>query len=130
MTAIVVDIIVKLAGLFGVRLSPFIGGAILAAVVAVGFAGYSAYVFEAGYSHAASKCEADALRKENAALTAELIEKRRELAAIAQIQEQDAKRAADAEQQFHDYQEAINATPVNPAVCLDRDASGRVRNVR
>lgn len=130
MTAGVVEIILKLAGMFGLRLSPFIGGAILAAVVAVGFAGYSGYLFKTGYDYAASKCETEALRKENAALTAELIEKRRDLAAIASMQEQDAKRAADAEKQFRDYQEAINATPVNPAACLSRDASGRVRNVR
>ncbi|WP_316184755.1 hypothetical protein [Bradyrhizobium sp. SZCCHNRI1003] len=130
MTALAFKLLQLVAGLFGVRLSPFAMGAIVAAVVAgllVGGAGYAARL---GYAQAQRACEAKALRKENEQLTAELLEKRRALALINAIAERDADRAAAAEDKLRANQDEINATPKNAAQCFDRAAAGRVRHVR
>lgn len=119
----------KFLGLFGVN-STFWAGIAVAGTLAVGFAGYSYYVFDVGYDYAQGKCQAAALLLKNKQLAAALAEKERQLAAITAMQQQDAQRAADAESKLKQNQESINATPANPGTCLDRAATGRVRDVR
>src|SRR5437899_2862716 len=69
MTAAAFALIVRIAGLFGVKLSPFIAGAILAGVLAAAFGIYSLKLYNAGFASAESQCEAEALRSQIAALT-------------------------------------------------------------
>jgi hypothetical protein len=128
-----ISVILKLlqagAGLVGIR-SPFIAGAMVAALASAGLAGAAGYLVHLGASHERQACEADALRVENAALNAELAEKRRAVAFINGMAERDAARAAEAEQKLRDFRENIDATPANSHPALDRDAARRVRNIR
>jgi len=110
--------------------SKFAAGAIIAGLLATAFVGWSGYLVHYGYEWAQGKCEAASLKLKNEQLATALAEKERELAAANEIQKQDAQRAADAETQLRANEESINATPVDPDKCLDRDGAGRVRNVR
>ncbi|WP_316234681.1 hypothetical protein [Bradyrhizobium sp. SZCCHNR1020] len=130
MTALAFKLLQLVAGLFGVRLPPFAAGAIVAAVIAAILVGTGFYLVDLGAAQAQRACQAEALRKENEQLAAELSEKRRALALINAIAERDAGRAAAAEDKLRANQEAIDATPKNPAQCFDRAAAGRVRRVR
>jgi len=68
MMSFAVPIILRLLGLFGVKLSPFAAGAIVAGAIAVLFAGYSGWLVHRGYAWANSKCEAAALQSKIDAL--------------------------------------------------------------
>ncbi|WP_316207175.1 MULTISPECIES: hypothetical protein [unclassified Bradyrhizobium] len=93
-------------------------------------AGTGFYLVDFGAAQAHRACQAEALRKENDELAAELAEERRALALINAIAERDASRAATAEDKLRANEEAIRATPKNPAQCFDRAATGRARRVR
>jgi hypothetical protein len=123
-------VLVRIAGLFGVNLSGFAAGAIVAGLLAAGVTAYSGYLVRAGYTWAEGKCEAASVHEENARLTAALAEKERQLAFANSLQQRDAERAQAAENQLRQNQEAIDATPANPAKCFTRDMSRRLRDVR
>ncbi|MBR1206945.1 MULTISPECIES: hypothetical protein [unclassified Bradyrhizobium] len=130
----IVAIVMRLAGLAGVSLSPFAAGSLFAgglAVVAGGAAiAGGAHLYNAGFSSAETKCEAAKVAEQNAQLQARLAEKDRQLVFANALQQRDAKRAAAAEAQIQSNQGAIDATPANPTQCFDRAASRRVRGVR
>ena len=63
-----IPIIIRLLSLFGIKLSPFAAGAIVAGVIAVAFAGYSGWLVHRGYAWAEGKCEAAALQSKIDAL--------------------------------------------------------------
>ncbi|GIQ73174.1 hypothetical protein [Bradyrhizobium sp. RD5-C2] len=130
----VVAIVMRLAGLAGVNLSPFAAGALCAgglAVVAGGAAiAGGAHLYNAGFGSAEAKCEAAQVAAQNAQLQARLEEKDRQLVFANALQQRDAKRAAAAEAQIQSNQGAIDATPANPIKCFTRDMSRRVRGVR
>ncbi|UFX41780.1 hypothetical protein HAP47_0020980 [Bradyrhizobium sp. 41S5] len=130
----IIAIVVRLAGLAGVSLSPFAAGALFAgglAVVAGGAAiAGGAHLYNAGFSSADAKCEAAQVAAQNAQLQARLAEKDRQLVFANALQQRDAKRAAAAEAQIQSNQGAIDATPANPNKCFTRDMSRRVRGVR
>jgi hypothetical protein len=128
--SVIVGLVVRLLGLFGVSLSPFWAGAILAALVAASAAVGGMRIYDAGYASAEGQCEAAALRADKQQLEQRLAEKERQLAVANALQRLDAERAQQAEQQLRSNQEAIDATPSNPAKCFTRDMSRRVRNVR
>jgi hypothetical protein len=130
MTGIALALIGRVVALFGFKLSGFWTGAIVAGLLAVSVAVYSAFLVHAGYDWAEGKCEAASLRDDNARLTARLAEKDRQLAFINGLAQRDAARAQTAEEQLRKNQEAIDATPANPAQCFTRDMARRVRNVR
>lgn len=125
-----VGIVIRLLGLFGVSLSPFAAGAIVAGLIAVGFAGWSGFMVHKGYAWAEAECDAERLGAENARLASTLKEKDRQLAIVNAVQARDAARAKVAEDALRANQEAIDATPANSARSLARDAVGRVRDVR
>ncbi|UGY14571.1 hypothetical protein HAP48_0039495 [Bradyrhizobium septentrionale] len=130
----IVAIVMRLAGLAGVSLSPFAAGALFAgglAVVAGGAAiAGAAHLYNAGFSSADAKCEAAQVAEQNAQLRARLEEKDRQLVFANTLQQRDAKRAAAAEAQLKSNQGAIDATPTNANKCFTRDMSRRVRGVR
>lgn len=128
--SVAVGIAIRLLGLFGVSLSPFWGGAILAALLATAFAGYSGYLVHRGYDWAEGKCEAQQLSDRNAQLLSRIAEKERQLALINGMQARDSERAEKAEGQLRKNQEAIDETPSNAAKCFTRDMSRRMRDVR
>ena len=130
MTGTALALIGRVVGLFGFKLSGFWTGAIVAGLLAVSVAVYSGFLVHAGYDWAEGKCEAASLRDDNARLTARLAEKDRQLAFINGLAQRDAARAQTAEEQLRKNQEAIDATPANPAQCFTRDMARRVRNVR
>jgi hypothetical protein len=130
MTGAALALIGRVVGLFGFKLSGFWAGAIVAGLLAVSVAVYSGFLVHAGYDWAEGKCEAASLRDDNARLTARLAEKDRQLAFINGLAQRDAARAQTAEEQLRKNQEAIDATPANPAQCFTRDMARRVRNVR
>jgi hypothetical protein len=130
MTGAALALICRVAGLFGFKLSGFWAGAIVAGLLAVSVAVYSGFLVHAGYDWAEGKCEAASLRDDNARLAATLAEKDRQLAFINGLAQRDAARAQTAEEQLRKNQEAIDATPANPAQCFTRDMARRVRNVR
>ncbi|MHC1943438.1 hypothetical protein IF803_03530 [Bradyrhizobium sp. UFLA06-06] len=130
----IVAILVRLAGLAGVNLSPFAAGALFAGCLAV-VAGSAAIVggahlYNAGFGSAEAKCEAAQVAEQNAQLQARLAERDRQLVFANALQQRDAKRAAAAEAQLSSNQGAIDATPANPNKCFTRDMSRRVRGVR
>ncbi|MEY9674561.1 hypothetical protein [Bradyrhizobium elkanii] len=130
----VVAILMRLAGVAGVNLSPFAAGALFAGGLAVLAGGAAvaagAHLYNAGFSSADAKCEAAQVAEQNAQLQARLAEKERQLVFANSLQQRDAKRAAAAEEQLKSNQGAIDATPANPNKCFPRDASRRVRGVR
>ncbi|UGY23080.1 hypothetical protein HU675_0034755 [Bradyrhizobium septentrionale] len=130
----IVAIVIRLAGLAGVSLSPFAAGALIAGGLAVlaGGAAISgaAHLYNAGFSSADAKCEAAQVAEQNAQLQARLEEKDRQLVFANALQQRDAKRAAEAEAQLKSNQGAIDATPANANKCFTRDMSRRVRGVR
>lgn len=128
--SVAIPVLIRLLSLFGVSLSPFAAGAIVAGAIAIAFAGYSGWLVHRGYDWAETKCEAATLREHNQQLESRLAEKARQIAIINGIQQRDAKRAADAEATLRKNQEAIDATPQNPIKCFTRDMSRRVRDVR
>jgi hypothetical protein len=130
MTGAALALIGRVVGLFGFKLSGFWAGAIVAGLLAVSVAVYSGFLVHAGYDWAEGKCEAASLRDDNARLTARLAEKDRQIAFINGLAQRDAARAQTAEEQLRKNQEAIDATPANPAQCFTRDMARRVRNVR
>jgi hypothetical protein len=130
MTGAVLALIVRAGGWFGFKLSGFWAGAIVTGLLAAGVAAYSGFLVHAGYDWAEGKCEAASLRDDNARLAATLAEKDRQLAFINGLAQRDAARAQTAEDQLRKNQEAIDATPANPAQCFTRDMARRVRNVR
>ncbi|WP_338833288.1 hypothetical protein [Bradyrhizobium septentrionale] len=124
----ILAIVMRLAGLAGVSLSPFVAGALFAGGLAV-LAG-AAHLYNAGFSSADAKCEAAQVAEQNAQLQARLKEKDRQLVFANALQQRDAKRAAEAEAQLKSNQGAIDATPANANKCFTRDMSRRVRGVR
>lgn len=68
MSGAAIAVIIRLLSLFGVRLSPFAGGAIVAGLVALAIGGAGVTLWVNGYHAAESKCEAAALRSKIAAL--------------------------------------------------------------
>ncbi|MGN8547687.1 hypothetical protein ACQPTN_24095 [Bradyrhizobium sp. 13971] len=130
----VVAVLVRLAGLAGVDLSPFAAGALfaggLAVVAGVAAIAAGAHLYNAGFSAADAKCEAAHVVEQNAQLQARLAEKDRQLVFANALQQRDAKRAAAAEAQLKTNQGAIDATPANSNKCFTRDMSRRVRGVR
>jgi hypothetical protein len=126
--SLILGLLGRVAGAFG--LSPFAVGAIVAGLVAVGLAGGAGYLVHVGYDWAQSKCETAQLTAENAQLAAQISEKNRQLLAINAMQQRDAERAQTAEDQLRKNQEAIDATPANPAQCFSRDMARRLRDVR
>lgn len=125
-----ISIVLWLAKRLGLNLTGFAGGAIVAGLVATGFAAYSGYLLHVGYEWASAKSHEEALRKENAQLLATLAERQRQIAAAESVSKRDTERADAAEVQAKALKERIDATPVNTAVCFDRSAAGRVRDVR
>lgn len=111
-------------------LSGFAGGLIAAAIVAALFAGWSGYMVHVGYRWADNKAEVLALQKEKAQLLATIAEHERQLKIANQIIAADVETAAETSAHITKLEGMINATPSNPGTCLDRDAVGRVRNVR
>ncbi|WP_074126072.1 hypothetical protein [Bradyrhizobium sp. NAS96.2] len=130
----IVAILMRLAGLAGVSLSPFAAGALFAGALALlaggGAIAGAAHLYNAGYRSADDKCEAAQVAAQNSQLQARLEEKDRQLAFANALQRRDAGRAAAAEAQLQSNQGAIDATPANPNKCFTRDMSRRVRGVR
>jgi outer membrane murein-binding lipoprotein Lpp len=83
-----------------------------------------------GYSQAQRECNAAQLAAKVAALEAEKKELRDQLDAGDAIIARDNKRANDAEAEAERLKGIIDATPVNHAACLSRDAARRLRNVK
>jgi hypothetical protein len=130
MTGFTLSLLIRAASLFGFSPTKFWAGAIVAGLLAIVIAAYSGYLMHVGYDWAEGKCEADTLRLENARLAAVLAEKDRQLTFMNAMAERDARRAAQAEDQLRKNQEAIDATPANPAKCFSRDMARRLRDVR
>jgi hypothetical protein len=69
--SLIVPLIVRIAGLFGIRLNGFAAGAIITAGLFLAFGIYSYKLYDAGYASAHSQCEADALRSQLEAVQAD-----------------------------------------------------------
>src|SRR4051812_23958227 len=69
--SLIVSAIVWIAGRFGINLSGFAAGALVAAGLFLAFGAYSYKLYEAGRSSAQSECEADALRSQLDAVKAD-----------------------------------------------------------
>jgi len=69
--SVAIPIIIRLLSLFGIKLSPFVAGAIVAGVIIIAFAGYSGWLVHRGYAWAGGKCEARALQSKIDALEAD-----------------------------------------------------------
>ncbi|SDC06085.1 hypothetical protein SAMN05216337_1001154 [Bradyrhizobium brasilense] len=104
--SLIVPIILRLAALAGLKLSPFAAGAALAGVLAVALAGAGAAtglkIYNAGQSSAESECQAAALQARIDTLEADQAIGRRALAdarlkvtALEEQSEQDRKGTAD-----------------------------------
>lgn len=66
--SVAVGFIIRLLGLFGISLSPFLAGAIVAGLIAGAFGFYSYKLYDAGYSSAEGECQAAALQSKIDAL--------------------------------------------------------------
>ncbi len=66
-----VALLVRILGLFGVSLSPFVAGAVLAAVIAAGAGLFGLHLYNAGYASADSAWQAKALQSQIDALVAD-----------------------------------------------------------
>lgn len=122
----VIDIL-KMVGAF--FLSP------VGQVVAFGLVIYFAMCV--GFNWAEGVCDAKSLRLEIARKDQLLADKDKafkkvldDVATANEIERKDAVQAAVDAALNQKNEEASNVTPVNPSACLDRDAAGRVRNIR
>lgn len=122
--SVAIPIIIRLLGLFGVKLSPFVAGAMVAGVIAVAFAGYSGWLVHRGYDWADGKCEARALQSKIDALEADRDAGRAALA-DARLRQAGIELQANAEKQGTAvYVEGLKARFASACALNDDDLRG------
>lgn len=127
--SVIIPLVIRVLALFGVRLSPFAGGAIVAGLVALALGGASFALYLKGYHAAEATCEAAALRSQIAALERD--------AAVARDALADARlRAAGIELQSNaekaetqNYVEQLKARFASACAINDDDLRGMRINV-
>jgi hypothetical protein len=117
-------ILVRLAALFGVTLTPAMAGALIWASIAGGALWYRASLISEGRAQGESACEARFA-------VARAAEEKRQRAANELIRERDLKIASLQKERDEANQRNIHETPPGTnAKCLDRDRAIRIERVR
>jgi hypothetical protein len=128
MMALVLRGITWAAGLAGVNLSGFAAGAVLAGLLTLAFAGYSAWVYRAGAEKAELRCEAAALRSRLAAKQTDLDAAIAAAADAQRARDESADRARLANERLQRIEDDAKSRPV--AGCLATDADVQLRQPR